>query len=476
MTAHWIREITSVASGASSGFPFASKALAMFLRFVCGYVNPDQVVDRIGVGHSISATVESPPGTFKSTLTDSQGEFVAADVGRTITITNSLYNDGVFGITDYVGTTSIKFNRGVASLAETSAFDWEITMPAQDYWSYEKNGVNGSINLTGTDKNFQDSAAASFVVGDSGKWLLIRDLTNPRNSGWYQVAYVNASTVTLDFRSAVAEYPTQNLGANLSWWLMGAIYQLPDRDGAWWRLESPHANGWALEMWYAIQGTDQGFQIRVAADGNWSGSELLETVYVGVDDGDEAWFYCVADDGGEYINLFFHNSTSSEYGGFLISNVLLSEPGRAANEQVALMGCQSSLASTWSGSSTYERVNDNTCLAWGYMRNAVVGVSRIVKMLEASYLGSTEGFATWTSRTVNSRKGSWDCIEGQPIITDNDNATALGEYEIIGRLQGIYLTSRQATVRAAYNDDATRDRFHVYHGHSIAWPGVTQQH
>jgi hypothetical protein len=483
MATHWLREITTTTTGASTGFPFGSKVLALYLRYVLGFTNNSEFVDSVGVGDSVTAPDPTPgPDLNKQTLTDTDGRFVgsvvATDVGKQITITNMVdpNNNGVFTITDYIGPTQIKYVNAAGS-AETSSFDWQIQVLDESAWSTEKSGSNGSINITGSDKTFQDSTAASFTAGDTGKWLLLVDSTNPENSGFYKATFVDASNVTLDFRSGATEYPTQNLGANLSWWLLGDDYQIPQRRDAWWRLQTPHANGWQIEVKWSDAGTDQGFQIRVAADGNLGGSKVLPTVYIGVDDSDTTWFYCAGDDAGEFINFFFHNATSAQYGGFIVSNLILSEPGRSSDEQVALMGNTESLAGTWSNLSTYQRsYADSRNVTYGSVWNDIVDTYRTIIMMEPSYYNSTQGLASWTGRTVNSRTGNWDFLEGQLVITDPDNLEAIGEYEIVGSLQGFYLTSTQATDRTAYDDDATKDRFHVLDGHAVEWPGYTQQH
>ncbi len=190
MATHWLREITTATTGTATGFPFASKCLALFLQNVLGYTN----------------AVES-----------------------------------VF---------------------------------SGSYFSTEKSGVNGSINITATDKTFRDTTAASFVVGDTGKWLLLVDNTNPRNSGFYKVTHVDANNVTLDFRSGAAEYPTQNLGANLSWWLLADNYQVPITDQDYFRLRTPHAAGWEIEVLYVDPGVDQGYEVRLSVDANWAGSNF----------------------------------------------------------------------------------------------------------------------------------------------------------------------------------------------------------
>jgi hypothetical protein len=479
MATHWLREITTTATGVSTGFPFGSKVLALYLRHVLGCTNNAEVVDSIGVGNSVTV----PEGANKHQRNDTDaagGRFVAADVGKTITITNMVdpNNNGAFTITDYVSATAIKYVNAAGS-AETSSFDWTITVGDESFWSTEKNGVNGSINITGTDKNFQDTTAAAFVGGDTGKWLLLVDNTNPRNSGLYKVTYVDASNVTLDFRSGAAEYPTQNLGANLSWWLLGDTYQVPTRRDSYWRLRTPHTTGWEIEVKWSDAGADQGFQVRLAVDANWGGTKILGPAYMGVDDNDATWFYCAGNTEGEFINFFFHNSTNNQWGGFIAADVDLFDADRTADEAVALMGNPNSSTSIWPATSTYEKVQDATNVANGWIwSDRPPNTVQTCSMVEMSYLNSDLGFTQWTSAQANARISATQFIEGQPIIVDPNNVASLGEYEIVGSLKGVFGAHRgtDKTAHTDPNDSGTLNRFHVFDGLGVEWPNVTAQH
>lgn len=473
MATHWLREINTTATG-GNGTPFAVKALAMFLRFVCGYTNQSQVILNTGTGDSVSA----PAGPDFQTLTDSFGSFLSTDVGKTITISGMVdpNNNGAFTIASYISATQITYQNAAGS-AETSSFSWAITSTDEDYWTFEKSGSNGSINITGSDKRFQDTTAASFVAGDDGKWILIQDSTNSENSGWYKVTFVDASNVDLDFRSGAAEYPTQNLGANLSWWLMSDSYEVPLRPRCYWRLQTPHATGWEIEVLYDNPSTYQKLEIRLAPGAAWGGSQILTTVHTGLPDGSAAWFYCAADDTGDFINFVFHNSTSNYYGGFVAGNLTEYEPDRAAVELVALMGNSNSSTTAWGNSTTYERgLIDGTNLTEGSIWENRLAKVQTCYMLEPSYYNSDLGLTKWTSGQINQRTGNWDFLEGQPIIIDPDNIQPIGEYEIAGNLAGMFLMPNQATVRTAYDDVGTRDRFHINDGVAIEWPGYTAQH
>jgi hypothetical protein len=383
-----------------------------------------------------------------------------------------------------ISTTSTGTNTGIPfgikALAMFLRFAIGYTNPTQsagsdDFWSYEKTGSNGSINLTGSDKDFQDSTASSFEATDVGKWILTVDSTNPENTGLYEItARASATNITIDFRSGAAEYPTQNLGANLTWYLLADDYEVPETDENYFRLQTPHSNGWEIQVQYSDPGSDNGLEISLAADGDWGGSKLLQTVYTGVDDNDTCWFYTSADTEGNFINFAFHNSTNSQFGGFIVSNVLLYDVDRSSDESVALMGNTSSVIGTWASTTTYERVNDGTNVARGLIWDEIRQSAVACYMMSITYKDDVNGLTRWTSGEANSRTGNWDFIDGQPIAIDPDNSD--GFFEIVGSLQGMYLCSSQIGVLTATDDDGTKDKFHINNGIAISWPGYTEQH
>lgn len=83
-----------------------------------------------------------------------------------------------------------------------------------------KNGTNGEFNLTGTDKQFRDTVANSFVADDTNRWMVVVDPVR-RNAGIYKITYVSSSVVDLDFRSGATEYPTQTTG--LEWYIITPV-------------------------------------------------------------------------------------------------------------------------------------------------------------------------------------------------------------------------------------------------------------
>ena len=353
------------------------------------------------------------------------------------------------------------------------------TTSSGSYISTEKTGTGGSINISGADKNFRDDTASAFVAGDVGKWIVIKELTNPENAGIYKItANPDADTVTIDFRSGAAEYPTQNLGDNLSWWVLADNYDVPVTDLDECVLQTPHVNGWWIKIGYQRPASYQRALIRVSGDSGFTTANLL-TTYSSALDSAALWFYCAADTEGEFINFVFHNDTSNYHNGMLISNVDLVEPnsGRVASEKVALMGNWWNDPSN-SSINTYYRWNTwYRTIAWGSMWDLEDDRRLDVKMIDLSYYLSTDSLCSWTSRQINQRTGKWE-FQKQMIFSDVDFTLIddRGLFEHVGHLQGFYMCSNQIAVRTAVDDVSTKDRFHFYQGHALPWPGYTPQH
>lgn len=340
------------------------------------------------------------------------------------------------------------------------------------FFSTEKSGTNGSINPTASDKDFEDTTAASFVAGDVNKWLLVNDTVNPSNSGWYKItALVSASKVTIDFRSAAAEYPVQNTGANLSWWLMADNYDCPITDGDYWRLQTPHAAGWEVEAVMRYSSNNKGIEFRVAADGSWAGSKILPTAYLYCFDSRAIWSYVVADTEGENLHIATHNATDGYYQGIIVSRLAASEADRLEHELVGLTGPKSAVNGT-----TYQRNYSNNYLPTDVWSDQIGSIGRGY-FVEMSYQNNDEGVIRYGSKQVNHRNGDkWDILDGSPILIDPTNVSASGTYEWPGFISSIKLIPQVASVRTAYDYQGTKDVFHMQGGLGFEWPGVTPQH
>jgi hypothetical protein len=371
---------------------------------------------------------------------------------------------------------------GLKCLALLARYGAGFTNPTQsvssgDYWGVENSSTGvGSINISGSDKNFRDNTGNPFVVGDEGKYLLIVDPTNRKNIGIYKIptgGYVSASTVTLDFRSGAAEYPVQNLSDNMDWYLFADNYQVPVTDGDYFRLQTPHAYGWEIEVAYIGAASDKGFQIRIATDGSWGSARKVGPVYAGVDDSDVCWFY--ADVDGDHVFLWLHNSTNNQFDGIFSGNITEFDSDRVDSEKVIVLGCADSTPGTWDGISTIDRLYPSTnAVSSGFVWNDNLQKQQPIFAYDLSYRNSNESFTMWTSKQVNHRTSNWEFIEGQPYAADVN--TVEGEHEKVGKLAGIFRCPTTPTSKTAYDDDGTRDKYVIQKGFAVNWDGWTQQH
>jgi hypothetical protein len=480
-----LRELNSTATSNSTGVAFFMKCLALQLKYGLSFVNDDEDVDIYSSGGSVS--VSAPDGENKQTLTDANAKFSADNVGQNITTTGFTdSNNNVTGIaiSDYISATQIKYVNAAGSAEGPVSATWQIAVTNKSFFSTEKDGSNGSINLSGSDYILEDTTAASFVSGDASKYALVVDPTRPENSSIFKIAsYTSASQVVINYVSGAGEYPTSYTGADLVWHIFAEDYQVPDQQSEYFRVETPHSYGWALEVSRNVYTTRIGMKARLAYDGNWAGTKVGSYVYCGCNDSNSLWGY--ASMSSEHINFAFHNSTQNYYGGFLVGNVDQSDTGARARvgtdgSLVAIMGCKSSDSGNWGNTITYERLNTGIDIIGGYMWNDKDKAEQDCYALESTYKDVTESLCRSTSGEISDRTSRWDFIEGQPLVTDYDVTSR--QFEIVGYMKGWFLCSQNAPNRNSLDDDdgtsvISQCRFHLYGGNAMSWtPGVTAQH
>lgn len=347
----------------------------------------------------------------------------------------------------------------------------ESVLAGNSFFSTEKSGTNGEINLTGTDKNFRDTVASSFVAGDHNKWLLVIDPTNPRNSGVYKATFVSADTMTLDFRSGAAEYPTANTG--LHWYLLADNYQVPITNNDYFTIDSPA--GWSIEIKLIIAG---GIAIRVSTNSDWTATgKIIGPVYCGSPINKANWCYCEGDTAGTWINIFGHNSTDNLYYGSAATSLDGFDTYHASTELIALLGCASSAEADYK--TTMTRDYSNNKFGHGYVWREVPAAQEHVYFSEITCTTSAAGLTNWAGE-VNARRGGSrnDCAGGSVLFCQPDyNGTGgILTYDFAGRCRGHYQVRSNLTVKTAFNDVASLDRFHIGDGIAINWPNLTQQH
>lgn len=270
---------------------------------------------------------------------------------------------------------------------------------SESFTSYTVTGTNGEFNLTGTDKSFKDATASAFVSGDVGKYLVVKS-ANTRNSGIYKIlTYVDATTVTIDFRSGTYEYPTAETG--ITWWVINPA-TAPTTESAYFRCTTPHAYGWSLEIALNNISTAPQISARISVDGTW-GTKIIGPVYFGSVASATNWLFAEADTAGAWINIWFHQATNNRYNGCIVSNVDPFDSGHLDTEKVVLMG------NTGTSSSDYDNGNfnrnyDSKRVGHGYVWvDGAVAAQKDIYFLEPTYSGYTNGLSKYTSRERNRR-------------------------------------------------------------------------
>lgn len=404
MSRLWLREVTSSATGTLTGLPFYLKTLAMFLRYVCGFTPVSDSASNTGTGDSLTRSGAGP--AFVVTHYDAGAYFDASVVGKSITIAGSANNnDGTFTIVSRVDSTHITWVNSASLGNSAVAFTWTIT--PDDWYSYEKTGNAGV--LTSTTKTFSD-ASAPFVVGDTGKWLLVAS-TNPKNAGIYKVTFVSATDITLDFRSGATEFPVAEVG--LTWYLLSDNYQVPVANNSYCQLSSPGVPSWGIEFkMNSIDG--HRWDIKVAPDSSdWT--RLLGPIYTGAAISTTNWFYAYVDTAGDALSVMLHQATNSRYNGFMVSRTVPFET-RDNIEQTVLMGNIGSVVADYDNGN-FARTYDTKHVGHGYIWDARIDAQLDIYMIAESYAGWASGFSAWAARERNGRRSGSSAAGGSTGVS-----------------------------------------------------------
>jgi hypothetical protein len=341
------------------------------------------------------------------------------------------------------------------------------------FFSYDDTGANGEFNLTSIDKDFRDSTFNDFQIGDIGKWILVID-TN-KNAGIYKItARASTTTVTLDFRTGVAEYPTQTTG--LTWYMFDESVGVPSTSGDYFRIRTPHSFGWEIECQYNSTDGNTGkcIRVRVSTNADWTASgKILGPIYYGTANTKTNWFYSEVDSGGEWINTMVHQATDGRYMGSCVSNLILYDTTHDNVEKIALMGCSSGAVANYGANHFIQNTTANT-IGHGYGWVTRRSSQKDMYMAGITYNGQSNSFCNFAWSVNNRNTGKWDTVSGVNVILDYDSTEDL--YEIIGRLKSFYLTATAVGVRTAFTDVTVKDMFHFNGGLAITWPGFTPQH
>ena len=326
----------------------------------------------------------------------------------------------------------------------------ESVSGGRSWVSTEKTGTNGSFS--GSSETLTDATAASFVADDVGKFLIVKDNTNPSTGGIYRIIqYISATQVVIDFRAGYGEYPASASG--LSWWICAGTYQIPIA-GEYARFQSRHTTGWAVELYYGGW-PYYSLRFRVAPDGNWSNqiigtysdpdrysigisTSFLDTVTAG-----RCTHWAEGDyDNCEWINMWkqelemvIGSITPQTAVGIRMWRIARIDPitaGYDDNELIVLNGARMESIGTDQdvGDRYYNGTNN------GGRTYSRLSAGEVDGFLFDYSLGSyLNAFARWPARQVNWRRGGQrEAFYGTPYIIDENNVNS--RYQILGYLKG----------------------------------------
>jgi len=338
----------------------------------------------------------------------------------------------------------------------------------------------GSINVSGTDGYFRDDTNSPFTAGDVGKWILLVDPNNGENSGWYAIdGYVDADRVSIDYRSGAAEYPVQNTGDDMSYYMMAEDNNTPNTVNDEWQLRTPHADSWEIKFiiignYYlrcivALDTFAVGNKILELSSGTWRHKHFGQTNQGLVS---ELYYYAYGTDDGSKLCIYL-NSTSSTAGvnGLTMAKMIPfeTEPAHTDDELWVLGGTDQ--AQAWNAQG-FER-NIVQSKYNGFVWREADSSVNVCYALEWSYNDFGNGFTYWTSNEANARTGKNDLKPGITLVIDPFNA--VDKYEIMGEYAPFEMVRRNFNNMQTIDDVGTKDKLHIYDGFVIPWPGVTPQ-
>jgi hypothetical protein len=424
----------------------------------------------------------------------------AVDAGGSVNLTNWRYND----------------------LGNTTTTDDFTPLGA---WAFSNmtGGVNGwKLTVTGSP----------FSSADEHKWVLIADSTNPRNNGIYEVDKVfDANNIQLDFRGNQEAGDGFTTASGLTWHIWASDYQVPTGVNGpggvpyeeWWRAASPHSTGWAFEFSWSGDTLSPRYGVRVAVDGNWSGSKILGTGGRVAWGGADVWMLDVSvgcelnlsvfvDTDGDWLYFvgtrWLQNSAVSVQSCFGVSTLDPIEPEAVAGDELVGLFCTDSGIGNQGQDYGSLRTNTgqfSTGKFWDERSQAVISNCFIA---EISWRNSNEG---WSGRDPMTSPIGWlapsglepnarlvsdltwqigktQRYEGLLVLKDRNNVEPIGQYEWLGWMKGMQ-TIRNA---ADYNDSSppglevrrmlpmstdgvTKDWIVIWDGMILPWPNVTPQ-
>lgn len=391
---------------------------------------------------------------------------------RELNLVQSVTNQGVFSASKFI----CYFIRYVLG------YTWvgESVTGSGNYNTHEKSGTDGE--MVSTSFRFKDIASSSFEASDVDKWILIIDTTNPLNCGWYRITnYVDADNIDIDFKSGGAEYPVA--ATLLSWYIIGETYDVPTDRYDYWRLRTPHADGWEVEVSIDYHGTFDdsiSLKMRVSLDQDWTSSgKIIGPVWAGAGaflrsstNSEEGYWYVEGESDGTYLNILCYDINASHNALASICHVTPWEtvPAHSTAEKWALLGPDApstSIIVRWPASfnKSWGTVHQWRDAQW----KQIIGY-----LLDWGRYRGQESFTHLATRTINVRRNANDVLTGSHAVLDPDNEEHA--YELIGRLAGHdSIRDNMGKMQTIDHAGGTKNRVHVGAGILLPWPGVTPQ-
>jgi len=350
--------------------------------------------------------------------------------------------------------------------------------------SVEGQGSSGKLNISGSDFILEDTTGTPFSGVVTGDLVCVKDPVNPRNSGVYEATAISGTQLSIDFRSAPTEYPTQNLAGNIQWAYWSPTYQLPTGAGNYVRLKSPAGYGielynhthesWAGRIFTVINASmlPDSWGKRIGLDGGTRGGVFG----IGYAYTNQFYWYAAADTEGKWIMFFsFQASTGTNHsgGGILQINHTEDTPVRSIADGYVVSGGDI-YAST---ANTFVRGSEGGTRAWGNFGSLFWWsdkTSTYYRTYMMDYGWDSKSTGTfWTGRENNCRSGQ---IELLPCFMLKDKDNTYGEYEIAGYFSGFHIGRVNMVTRSTLDyNGGVRNKFHIYDGVVIDWPGVSPQ-
>ena len=543
MASLWIRELTGYNSS-SNNVRGMWKAMAIFLWKCCGYTQPSPFQQIATTGSWFSFKETGTTGAFTGTAVAEgniatiasashvEGQQVTIDDGwntpTTFTYTATPTLDTDINITGAVADTVMR-DRLITAIhlvrdnAGTLEVDASIGASVSADITNHRYGTRGNVSswtkdvvdagyiitqpTGGLDGWVLTDAGATFTNLAAGNFVCVVDATNAVNNGVFRIIQViSATQVELDFRADDNNGEAFTAASGLTWFGWGAGFEIPATDGDWFRLNSPHATTWGIEMTRSAWSTTVEMDIRVAVDGDWTGSKMLSGKETGFDDSVGSTVLCMeVDTGGEYLNYWANsvpgtqaNLAGNTANGFIVCDVTAIEPDRLPIERIALFGPEAVTfwQQTWMKRFNTTIASTNTSdIGSGRVWDDGVQVQRRCYFVGVSHNFSTDGFNGDYLKEANHRLANrtageppWDVprnevFDGSLIIQDPDHTSTVFGFEFVGWAKG-HLTARwldkwSTNSNNRYNVQCSQgggsgNKIYVFDGFVFGWPdGIT---